>query len=229
MWLVAIAFAAAHDLAVAAHAPPATTAAEAAAPFAVPATFARVLPCADCAGIAHTLTLRADGLYFSRQTPLGNPGGSVSQAGGWDFNDEAARLTLYRGTGRQHFAFRNGELLQLDSNDQAIVSRMNPALRRAAQVDAGSDIVRWHGKFRYVAGSTYFLNCDTGALGWPVAEQADYAALVDSYNHARSEPGAPLMVTFDGHLAVFHAADGPALEQMVVDRFVAVHPNTSCP
>lgn len=30
--------------------------------LALPATFAGVMPCADCAGIAQTLTLRADGL-----------------------------------------------------------------------------------------------------------------------------------------------------------------------
>jgi uncharacterized lipoprotein NlpE involved in copper resistance len=36
--------------------------------FALPATFAGVLPCADCAGVAHTLTLRADGMYRLRRT-----------------------------------------------------------------------------------------------------------------------------------------------------------------
>ena len=53
----------------------------------LPATYTGVLPCADCAGIVHTLTLRPDGLYFLRQTYLGKPGSAFSQAGGWQLND----------------------------------------------------------------------------------------------------------------------------------------------
>lgn len=36
--------------------------------LALPASFVGILPCADCAGIAQTLSLREDGLYRMRRT-----------------------------------------------------------------------------------------------------------------------------------------------------------------
>ncbi|WP_197028755.1 copper resistance protein NlpE [Methylibium sp. T29-B] len=62
----------------------------------MPATFAGVLPCADCAGVAQTLTLRADGLYRLRRTYLGKPEGPFSELGHWKLN-AAGTLLMLRG------------------------------------------------------------------------------------------------------------------------------------
>ena len=49
----------------------------------LPATFAGVLPCADCAGVAHTLTLQSDGSYRLRRTYLGKAEAPVARSGRW--------------------------------------------------------------------------------------------------------------------------------------------------
>jgi uncharacterized lipoprotein NlpE involved in copper resistance len=197
--------------------------------WALPATYTGVLPCADCAGIVHTLTLRPDGLYFLRQTYLGKPGNAFSQAGGWQLNASKNQITLKHGTELKLFSFDKGELLQLDRRGQRIPTRMNLTLRRTAQVDRVSDVVQWSGQFTYMADAASFTNCDTPQLRWPVAMQGDYLALERRYSQSRSEPGTPLLVTFEGHLAVLPAMEGPDREQLVVDKFVSVHPGLSCP
>ena len=45
--------------------------------FVLPATFAGVLPCAGCRGIAYTVTMQADGSYRLRRTYLGTTAGPV--------------------------------------------------------------------------------------------------------------------------------------------------------
>lgn len=196
----------------------------------LPATYTGVLPCADCAGIVHTLTLRPDGLYFLRQTYLGKPGEAFSQVGGWKLNDLKSRITLNHGTERNPFAFENDKLVQLDRSGQAIQTRLNLALRRTAQVDTFQNVtVLWHGQFIYMADAANFKSCDTAHLNWPVAMQGDYLALERSYSQSRREPGAPLLVTFEGRLAVLPAMEGPDREQLVVDKFVSVYPDANCP
>ena len=105
--------------------------------FALPATFAGVLPCADCAGIAHTLTLRADGLYRLRRTYLGKPDGPFVETGRWTADRNGKRLALHGDTGNKvFFSVRaDGALRQLDLNGQAIKASFNMDLRRTARVD----------------------------------------------------------------------------------------------
>lgn len=47
----------------------------------LPATFFEVVPCADCPGVAQTLTLRTDGLYRLRRTYLSKSEGSFTELG----------------------------------------------------------------------------------------------------------------------------------------------------
>ena len=65
--------------------------------FALPATFAGLMPCADCAGIAQTLTLRADGLYRLRRIYLDKPDGPFAELGRWTADERGKRLTLRSG------------------------------------------------------------------------------------------------------------------------------------
>jgi copper homeostasis protein (lipoprotein) len=64
--------------------------------LALPASFVGILPCADCAGIAQTLSLREDGLYRMRRTYLGKPGNPFAETGRWQV-DASGRLLLRSG------------------------------------------------------------------------------------------------------------------------------------
>ena len=107
----------------------------------VPATFAGVLPCADCAGVAQTLTLRADGLYRLRRTYLGKPEGPFSELGHWKLNAAGTLLMLRGETDTLLYAVApsggNGEgmLRLLDGRGQPIESDANLALRRTTELD----------------------------------------------------------------------------------------------
>ena len=112
--------------------------------FALPATFAGVLPCADCRGIAHTLTLQPDGSYRLRRTYLGKPGGPVVEAGRWTADQRGQRLALEDTAGNKLFfsVLANGVLRQLDRSGRAIRASFNMDLRRTARVDPVSDAAR---------------------------------------------------------------------------------------
>ena len=84
----------------------------------------------------------------------------------------------------------------LDRLGQPITSNANLDLRRTAQIDPISELLRWRGEFRYLADSATFTDCATG-LRWQVAMTADYLAMERNYQQYRSAPGAPLLVSFE--------------------------------
>ena len=123
--------------------PPAPTSASASAPsvrFALPATFAGVLPCADCMGIAHVLMLDRDGSYRLHRTYLGKPVEPVVEAGRWTADHNGKRIALYSNTvnagNPMFFSVRaHSTLRQLDEKGRAIKSAANRDLHRMANVD----------------------------------------------------------------------------------------------
>ena len=196
--------------------------------FSLPATFAGVMPCADCAGISQTLTLRVDGLYRLRRTYLDKPDGPFAELGRWMADASGKRLTLRSGSETLLFEVKDPSTLRLlDRLGQPITSVANLDLRRTAQVDPISEPLHWRGEFRYLADSATFTDFASG-LRWPVAMIADYQTLERNYLQSRSAPGAPLLVSFEGHLEVRQAMEGPPREQMVVDRFGSSQPGATC-
>jgi uncharacterized lipoprotein YbaY/heat shock protein HslJ/uncharacterized lipoprotein NlpE involved in copper resistance len=212
-----------------AHGPAAASASPAALPgLALPASFAGVLPCADCPGIAHTLTLRADGLYRLRRTYLGKPGEPVAELGRWSADATRRELVLGQGPDVRRYALVDGETLrQLDRSGLPIATAANLTLRRIAQVDAIAEPLRWRGEFRYLADAASFSDCASG-LRWPVAMAGDYQALERHYGSVRPAPGAPLLVRFDGRLETRAAMEGPPREHIVVDRLVDADAGARC-
>jgi heat shock protein HslJ/uncharacterized lipoprotein NlpE involved in copper resistance len=197
------------------------------ADLALPASFVGIVPCADCAGIAQTLTLREDGLYRLRRTYLGRPGNPVSEVGHWRI-DVDGRLLLRRGPELSLFVIDNAATLrQLDRAGQPIRSALNYSLRRTARVDAVDESLRWRGEMIYMADAANITDCASG-VRWPVAMTADYLALERAYSQARAAPGEPLLVAFDGRLAVMPAMEGPPREHMVVESFAAAEPGRRC-
>jgi uncharacterized lipoprotein YbaY/heat shock protein HslJ/uncharacterized lipoprotein NlpE involved in copper resistance len=196
--------------------------------FALPATFAGVMPCADCASVAQTLTLRADGLYRLRRSYNDKSGGPFAELGRWTADERDKRLTLRSGSETLLFEVKDHETLRLlDRLGQPITSNANLDLRRTAQVDPISELLHWRGEFRYLADSATFTDCASG-VHWQVAMTADYQTAERNYLQSRSAPGAPLLVSFDGRIEVRPTMEGPPREQMVVDRFGSSQPGATC-
>jgi heat shock protein HslJ/uncharacterized lipoprotein NlpE involved in copper resistance len=203
--------------------------APAAAPagLALPASFVGILPCADCAGIAQTLSLREDGLYRLRRTYLGKPGNPSAEIGRWRL-DVGGRLLLRSGSGQSQFEVTDANTLrQLDRAGQPIRSALNYSLRRTAAFDAINESLRWRGEMIYMADAANFTDCASG-LRWPIPMIEGYLALERAYTQGRNAPGAPLLVSFDGRLQTMPDMEGPPREHLVVERFEATEPGRRC-
>ncbi|MCV2360944.1 YbaY family lipoprotein [Paucibacter sp. TC2R-5] len=113
----------------------------------LPQSFAGVLPCADCAGIAHTLTLLPDGVYRMRQSYLGKPGLPLLQQGRWSVsqagsNQSYFHLKLLNEQQSNYFLIQAQtaqtaelSLRQLDRQGQPFNSGANLLLRPLAALD----------------------------------------------------------------------------------------------
>ena len=195
--------------------------------LALPASFVGILPCADCAGIAQTLSLREDGLYRMRRTYLGKPDNPFAEIGRWRV-DAGGRLLLSSGSEQSLFEIAGADpLRQLDRAGQPIRTALNYSLRRTAAFDAVDESLRWRGEMIYMADAATFTDCASG-VRWPVAMTEDYLAMERAYTQGRTAPGAPLLVAFDGRLAVMPAMEGPPREHMVVETFAAAEPGRRC-
>jgi copper homeostasis protein (lipoprotein) len=97
----------------------------------------------------------------------------------------------------------------------------------AAPVGAVNDTII-QGMYSYMADAGRFRECRSG-VSYPVAMVGDNAALERAYAAARSEPGAPLLVTVRGHVEERPATEGDrSVRSLVVDRFDRVWPGASC-
>jgi hypothetical protein len=94
--------------------------------------------------------------------------------------------------------------------------------------EAPSRAGKMRGLFTYMADAAAFSDCDTGAR-LPVAMEAGYLELERGYLEARSEPGAPLLVTFEGRVELRPSMEGDVeVETVIVERFGAVWPGEDC-
>ncbi|TKS61636.1 MAG: hypothetical protein EWM72_00384 [Nitrospira sp.] len=101
----------------------------------LPATFAGDLPCADCSGQRLTLTLRAGGIFHSRQTHVGVAAGKDEhwyELGRWVVSEDRFRLILQNGAeAHRRFLIKDiGRLSMLGNDGQEIRSRLNYDLTR---------------------------------------------------------------------------------------------------
>lgn len=84
------------------------------------------------------------------------------------------------------------------------------------------------GLFTYMADAALFEDCVDGRR-YPVAMEAGYVELERAYLGARTEPGAPLLVIFEGRLEPRPPMEGDGMvEMIVIDRFQSAHPGEEC-
>ncbi len=199
----------------------------------LPATFGGDLPCADCAGLRYTLTLRSDDIFLLRRTYLQAAGGkdeSFHDIGRWSLENGDTRFVLRGGKeAPEQFAVKDARTLRkLDTLGHVIASKANHDLKRADRVNPIADSFRMSGEFAYLADAGFFTECRSG-LRLPVAQEGDNAALERAYGAARSAPGAPLLVTLDGQFARRPKREGSGEEEkLIVERFDRVWPGEHC-
>jgi len=99
----------------------------------LPASFAGILPCADCPGIQYQLNLLADHTFVSKMTYEERNASSVEQ-GRWRLTDDGKTIVLQGSGGGapEKFALRGADTLRMLGRDgQEIESKLNYDLQRA--------------------------------------------------------------------------------------------------
>lgn len=220
-------------------APPATvapaepTVAPSFASLALPATFQGVLPCADCEGIEHTLTLRPDGSYWYGLRYLGQlerDAGALRDVGRWVVAGTPERLELRHGR-RPVAAWAlvdAATLRKLAGDGGPIVSELDHAIRRLPTPHSTFGEVRMRGLFRYMADAASFESCETGTRLAVVGGPA-YLELERAYLAASVPGGEPRLAVFSGALDEKPADEEGMPVRVAVTRFESVSDRAACP
>jgi heat shock protein HslJ len=199
----------------------------------LPALYEGVLPCADCAGIRYSLDIRADRVFFLRQTYLGKHDAaeeSFDDIGVWSASPDAQAIIL-KGSREAaiQFSIENPETLRkLDLEGKPIVSTLNYEIRRNASYRPLEPRVLMRGMYSYMADAGWFRECTT-QLSLPVAQAEDNAALESAYARERKEPNEQLLVILNGRIAMQPRMEGDGMQQtLIVERFISVAPGQAC-
>ena len=200
------------------------------AELALPASFRGVLPCPDCAGVRTQLDLWPDGVFHLQRVFVGKAGND-DERGRWRRDPSRPVLLLYGGR-PMPLAFEilgPRTLRPLDLNGKALVDSTAHDLASDGTLASAELTLGLHGMFRYMADAARLEECLTGR-SYPVAMEGDFLALQRAYMAApKSAPGAPLMASFDGGIALRPPMEGPGpVPTVVVRRFIGLWPGQTC-
>ena len=196
----------------------------------LPATYAGVLPCADCPGIEYHLDLFADRAYSLRTVYQGKPEGQFDDIGSWAVSSDGKTLILKGGReGPVMFSIKADRTLRkLDLAGREIASSLNYDLQRAGGFQPIEPRLAMRGMYRYLADAGLFTECLSGRR-MPVAQEQDNAGLERAYGNARRQPGEELLVSLEGRIAMRPKIEGEGLQPtLVVERFTGVWPGETC-
>jgi copper homeostasis protein (lipoprotein) len=199
----------------------------------LPALYQGDLPCADCAGIRIALDIRADRVYFLRQTYLGKGAGVgeiFDDIGVWSISPDAQTVILKGGhEAPLLFSIENPETLRkLDTEGKPIESTLNYELRRNASYRPLEPRVLMRGMYSYMADAGIFRECIT-QLKLPVAQSGDNAALESAYQSARQQVHEEVLVNVDGRVGLRPRMEGAGEQQtLIVERFVSARQGETC-
>jgi copper homeostasis protein (lipoprotein) len=196
----------------------------------LPATFAGVLPCADCPGIEYTLNLLPNGSFALRRAYQDRPVvAGQDEVGRWVVASDQRTLTLEGGRDTLFFDMVSRSTVRmLDRNARPMAPSVKAELTRARAYEPLDVNARLRGGFVYLADAGQFTECATQQR-WPVAREAENAELERVYAEQRAKPGAPLVVTVLGRVVDRPKVDGAGTARtLVVDRVVEASPGETC-
>jgi uncharacterized lipoprotein YbaY/heat shock protein HslJ len=199
-------------------------------PAAPSGTFEGLLPCADCPGIQHRLTLSADQTYHLRTEYQDRPDGVFDEIGSLAVTADGTTLVLEGGpAGARYFAIAGPDrLTQLDTKGDPIATAANLDLARVASPAPVEPRLALHGLFSSTVDAAVLEECRTRQK-LPVAAEGEYPALESAYTANRPGPGQPVYAVVEGRIASRVPAKGAARPTVVVERFVELRPGASCP
>lgn len=103
-----------------------------------------------------------------------------------------------------------------------------PATADAAPASAPEEGEQpFRGMMVYMADAPRFTDCGT-SVSYPMAQEGDYLAAERAYLDARSGPGEPVLMTFQGVLARRPGMEGGEVDAVVVTAFGGVDPGRGC-
>jgi copper homeostasis protein (lipoprotein) len=202
----------------------------AAPPTLAAGTFEGVLPCADCPGIRHRLTLSSDRTYHLQTEYLDRPHGVRDEIGSWASSPDGKTLVLEGSReGARYFAIAAADrLTQLDTRGDVIASPASHDLVRVAAPSPVEPRLALSGLFTYMADAALFEECRTRRR-MPVATEGGYQALERAYLAERAAPGAAVRAHVEGRIVDRVNMEGPARPTLVVERFLELQPRETCP
>jgi heat shock protein HslJ len=197
------------------------------ASFVTPVTYTGRLPCVDCPGIRLTVTLLPDSTFRLRRI-YEDRGGAFHRLGRWSLEGRGTRLILRAGKmpPRRFVIAGRDSLHLLDPSGRVL--QAGYSLSRHPRVDLIRETMVLSGMYVYMADAGRMTEC-MGGTTYPVAQLGANATLEQAYGGAQGQPGAPVLVSFDGHFEALPGMDGGGrVEHIVVDRVDRVWPGTTC-
>jgi copper homeostasis protein (lipoprotein) len=178
----------------------------------LPATFSGSLPCANCEGIQTSITLQADGTFFSRQLYVGEAApNQANDLGRWVMSHHGnIVVTQGQSSEQRYFRVKSADSIEmLDLEARTIFSTLNYSLNRNPTAETlDLKLFPLNGLYRYFADAGRFTECATG-VDLPVLTMGDNATLEKAYLQLRAEPGQALLATVYGHIKPAPAMEGP--------------------
>lgn len=200
----------------------------------LPASFTGTLPCASCEGIRYQLNLWPDQGYTLRREWLGTDAtanDAIEDDIGYWYADPMRDAIVLGGltdTATQWQVKAPNRLRQLDINGDIIESSLPYELiSEGTLTETDVKDVFLGGMMTYYADAAVFEECRTGRQ-YPIAMEADYAAMERAYLRDQPAAGEPLYVNVEGSLLMRPAMEGPEQRSLVVDRFVRTRAGITC-
>jgi copper homeostasis protein (lipoprotein) len=195
----------------------------------LPANFAGQIPCADCPGILYQLNLFPDHTFYLGMT-YEDRDFTFYDIGRWTLSGESSVLELV-GEGESPTLLRvvdASSLRMLDAEGHEIESGLNYTVRRTERFERIEPRLAMSGMYQYMADAALFTECRTG-LRLPVAMEADNIALERAYLAVAPEPGAKVLVTVEGRVALRPGMDSDTMRPTLIpERFISASPGESC-
>jgi hypothetical protein len=176
-------------------------------------------PCSNCKEIVGTLWLRADQLFFLRQSYVGGEGGAEDASyafGHWTWDEHTAEIVL-KGRGPD----RRLKHLDSDRLDWLGNAGTKTTLRRDPSAPAFVDRLVFDGESAVSDHGATFQQCVTG-LELPIADAG--AAKELRRQHRVLNPAHKVALT----TVEAHIVDSGSGEQLVIDKVIKLKPGAGC-
>lgn len=196
--------------------------------IATPVSYTGVLPCADCPGLATTVTLFADSTFRVREVYQERRVMPVIGMGRWGV--DGATLVLDGVSRSTRYARVGTDTLQLlDRAGRPIDTAQPMSLVRMDTVDALRDAATFVGTFTYQADAPLLRECGSGQE-YPVLMQGAYRALERAFRAAKLPAGSGQQVEVRARFLARPASmEGPRDRDVVeVLSYVGPGANPDC-